>query len=57
MRLKVAFCLALVTLPFVVGCSSEPKEEATPAPPPAAGAAGGGTAGAPQQGAKGIQPQ
>lgn len=59
MCLKVAICLCLLTLPLLVGCSAEPKEEPTPAPPAAGSQANGvGQPGAlPQTGAKGMTPQ
>ena len=58
MRLKVAFCLVLLALPTLIGCSSQPKEEPTPQPPAAAApGAAPGAAGAPQPGAKGVSPQ
>ena len=59
MSLKVAVCLCLFTLPLLVGCSPEPKEEPTPAPPAAGPQANAvGQPGAlPQTGAKGMTPQ
>ncbi len=56
MRIKVAFCLCLLTLPLLVGCNAEPKEGPTPAPPPPV-APGAPMGSAPQQGAKGMVPQ
>ena len=66
MRFKIAFCLGLLTLPLLIGCQKEPKEE--PTPPPPAGGAGPQTSAvakpggmsqpaAPQAGAKGAVPQ
>ena len=57
MRIKMAFCLCLLTLPLLVGCSAEPKEEPTPAPPPTS-ALGAPMGNVPQQqGTKGMVPQ